>query len=201
MRAVIIGNGLINDYTYIKSKISSDDFIICADGGLRHAERLGISVDIAIGDFDSYEKQNGICAYEFPKDKGYTDGELAVNYAIENGYTDILLLGMTGYRLDHTFTNIFQLIKKGNISLIDDKNEIYALKDSVTLNGYKGKTISVIPIYCDLEGVCETGVYYPISGETLHFGEGRGNSNVITDDICTITAKSGIGLVFINDGE
>ncbi len=201
MRAVIIGNGLINDYSYIKSKITTDDFIICADGGMSHAERLGISVDIAIGDFDSSEKQNGISTYEFPKDKDYTDGELAVNYAIENGYTDVLLLGMTGHRLDHTLTNMFQLLKSGNISLIDDKNEIFALKDGITLKGYKGKTISVIPVYGDLEGVCETGVYYPLSDETLHFGEGRGNSNIITDDICTITAQSGMGLIFINDGE
>ena len=32
MRAVVIGNGSINDYGYIKSKIRADDFIICADG-------------------------------------------------------------------------------------------------------------------------------------------------------------------------
>ena len=37
MRAVIIGNGDIKDYQYIKSKINDDDFIICADGGYNHA--------------------------------------------------------------------------------------------------------------------------------------------------------------------
>ena len=53
MRAVIIGNGDIKDYQYIKSKINDNDFIICADGGYNHAEKMGIVPDVLIGDFDS----------------------------------------------------------------------------------------------------------------------------------------------------
>ena len=53
MRAVIIGNGDIKDYQYIKSKIHDNDFIICADGGYNHAEKMGIVPDVLIGDFDS----------------------------------------------------------------------------------------------------------------------------------------------------
>lgn len=33
MRTVIIGNGAIGSYGYIKEKISESDYIICADGG------------------------------------------------------------------------------------------------------------------------------------------------------------------------
>lgn len=51
MRAVIIGNGDIKDYQYIKSKINDNDFIICADGGYNHAEKMGIVPDVLIGDF------------------------------------------------------------------------------------------------------------------------------------------------------
>ena len=53
MRAIIIGNGDIKDYQYIKSKINDNDFIICADGGYNHAEKMGIVPDVLIGDFDS----------------------------------------------------------------------------------------------------------------------------------------------------
>ena len=201
MRAVIIGNGEIRDYTYIKSLIKSDDFIICADGGLRHAKKLGISPDIAVGDFDSYEKSENIKSIVYPSHKNLTDGEIAVDYAIENGYSDILMLAMTGTRLDHTFTNIFQLAKKGNITLIDDDNEVYFIKDKLALNGKKGKTISVIPVFSNLVGVTATGVYYPLDNDTLLFGEGRGNSNIITDDICTVSVKDGMGIIFINNGE
>ena len=57
MRAVIIGNGDIHNYEYIKSKLNDDDFIICADGGIRHTQHLGIKADVAVGDFDSGEKR------------------------------------------------------------------------------------------------------------------------------------------------
>ncbi len=201
MRAVIIGNGEIRDYKYIKSFIRSDDYIICADGGLRHAKILEVTPDIAVGDFDSYEKSSDIESIVYPSHKDLTDGEIAVDYAIEKGYTDILLLAMTGTRLDHTFTNIFQLAKDANISLIDDNNEIYCIKDKLTLNGKKGKTMSIIPVFSNLVGVTATGVYYPLDNDTLLFGQGRGNSNIITDDICTVSVKDGMGIIFINNGD
>ena len=83
MRAVIIGNGDIKDYQYIKSKINDNDFIICADGGYNHAEKMGIVPDVLIGDFDSaknFEKVKD--RIEYPKRKDFTDGELAVAYAV-----------------------------------------------------------------------------------------------------------------------
>lgn len=201
MRAVIIGNGEIRDYDYIKSKLIDEDFIICADGGLRHLSGLGIRADIAIGDFDSAKKCDDVKSYVYPTKKDFTDGELAVDYAIENGYCDILLIAMTGKRLDHTMTNIFQLAKKSNITLIDDDNEIYSVKDTLEICGKKGATLSIIPVFSNLSGVTTSGLYYPLYGETLYFGEGRGNSNVITDDVCSISVTDGIGLIFINNGE
>lgn len=201
MRAVIIGNGTIRDYEYIKSKIKDDDFIICADGGMRHIGGLGVKPDIAIGDFDSYEITDDTEKYVYPTQKDFTDGELAVDYALKNGYTDILLLAMTGKRLDHTMTNIFQLAKNGNITLADDDNEIYVLKKKLEIYGKKGCTLSIVPVFSDLSGVVTAGLYYPLKNEKLYFGCGRGNSNIITENVCTISAEDGMGLVFINNGE
>lgn len=201
MRAVIIGNGSICDYSYIKSKLRGDDFFICADGGLKHIAELGIKPDIAIGDFDSSEKCDSVKTYVYPEDKDFTDGELAVDYALQSGYDEILLIAMTGTRLDHTMTNIFQLAKSKGISLIDDKNEIHIVRDTLEIESKKGKTLSIIPVFSDLEGITSTGLLYPLKDETLCFGKGRGNSNVITDDKCIISVKSGMGVVIITDGE
>ena len=113
MRAVIIGNGDIKDYQYIKSKIN--DFIICADGGYNHAEKMGIVPDVLIGDFDSaknFEKVKD--RIEYPKRKDFTDGELAVAYAVDNGYEDIVLIAMTGDRFDHSIADILLLEKCKN---------------------------------------------------------------------------------------
>ncbi|MGM9937327.1 MAG: thiamine diphosphokinase [Candidatus Ornithomonoglobus sp.] len=201
MRAVVIGNGTIKDYSYIKSRLCTGDFIICADGGLRHAKKLGIRPDIAIGDFDSSEKDETVKTYVYPTRKDFTDGELAINYAIDNGYDEIMLLAMSGDRLDHTLTDIFLLSKHEGAYLVDDKNEIHIVRSVLRLTGFKGKTLSIIPVYGDMLGVSTSGLEWQLNNETLFFGESRGNSNVVTDDFCIISVKRGMGAVIINDGE
>lgn len=201
MRAVIIGNGTIENYSYIKSKIKADDFIICADGGLRHAHMMDIVPDIAIGDFDSSDKDERVKTYVYPTRKDFTDGELAVNYAIENGYEEIVLIAMSGTRLDHTITDITLLSKCEGACLIDDHNEVRIVRTRLVLSGYKGKTLSIIPIFGNLEGITTRGLEYPLNGETLYFGESRGNSNVVIDDEFSISVTNGLGIVIINDGE
>ena len=201
MRAVVIGNGSINNYDYIKSRLKSSDFIICADGGMRHAKAMGITPDIAIGDFDSYNKEQGIKTYTYPTDKDFTDGELAVSYASEHGYSEIMLLGMTGDRLDHTLTDIFIMRNYPGSFLVDDKNEIHIVKDRLILKGCAGKTLSIIPVCGDLTGIITKGLKWQLDNETLYFGTSRGNSNIIESDICEISVKNGTGIVVINDGE
>ena len=203
MRAVIIGNGSIEDHEYIRSLIHEDDTVICADGGLRHAAAMGLRADVAIGDFDSSDKDDCVKTYEFPVRKDYTDGELAVDYAIEHGFDSILLLGMTGSRVDHMLTNIFLLFKADNITMADEHNELYAVRGGgrLVLSGKKGKTLSIIPAGGDLCGIVTEGLEYPLHDETLFFGHSRGNSNVIIDDMCSISAESGMAVVAVNGGE
>lgn len=201
MRAVIIGNGDINDYDYIRSKIKDGDFIICADGGLRHLENLKIKADLAIGDFDSSKVRDDIECIIYPADKDFTDGEIALDYAVEKGFDDIVMIAMTSPRLDHTFTNVMLTVRDGNICLIDEKNEIRSVTDKLVLEGKKGKTMSIIPVFGNLSGVSLKGFRYELSNDILFFGNSRGNSNVITEDKSEITVKDGIGIVIINDGE
>ena len=199
MRAVIIGNGSITDYDYIKSKIRTDDFIICADGGYNHAKKLGVKPNVIIGDFDSamgYENEESVIRYPVRKD--FTDGELAVEYAKERGCDSVVLLAMTGDRADHTITDILLLTKCENGVLIDDNNEIYILKTTekkLEISGNAGDTVSIVPVNGDLEGIITKGLEYPLNDETLYFGKSRGVSNVMTADTCEITAKTGMGLV------
>ncbi len=201
MRAVIIGNGDINDYDYIRSKIYDNDYIICADGGIRHLDSLKIQADLVIGDFDSCEARKDIKCITYPRDKDFTDGEIALDYALDNGYNEILMVAMTSSRLDHTLTNILLTTRDSNISIIDDKNEIYSLSQKLRLTGKKGKTLSIIPIFGNLTGVSSKGLKYKLTNDILFFGNSRGNSNVITDDECVITIKDGVGIVFVNNGE
>lgn len=201
MRAVIIGNGTVRDYDKIKSYIKSDDFVICADGGYCHALNMGIRPRAVIGDFDSTsEAEIDAELIRYPGRKDFTDGELCVDYAIKHGAENILLLAMTGTRLDHTINNIMMLTRCGGM-VVDEENEIYILRDKVELWGKKGKTLSVIPLCGNLEGISNEGMEYPLHDEVLEFGTCRGNSNVISEDYCSVSIKKGIGIVLINDGK
>ena len=53
MKCIIFSGADIFDYNFVASYIDEDDFIICADSGVRHAEKLGLVADVVIGDFDS----------------------------------------------------------------------------------------------------------------------------------------------------
>lgn len=196
MRAVIICSGSIADYGYIKSKIHDGDYVICADGGYDHAVKMGIAPDILIGDFDSVSKlPENTEIIKYPKRKDFTDGEIAVKYAVENGFDEVLLLAATGNRADHTITDILLLTQCKNGCIIDDNNEIYLLRDNVTLSGRAGDTVSIVPVGGNVEGVTTQNLEYPLNGETLYFGESRGVSNVMTENTCVISAKKGLGLV------
>ena len=203
MRAVVIGNGKINDYAYIRSLIAEDDYIICADGGIRHAEKLGITPDLAIGDFDSGKEpeHNKVKVIKYPTDKLYTDGELAMNYARDHGFDEIMVLGMTGDRLDHTFSNVFNLTQYPGSYLIDDKNEVRIVTDSLVIEGKRGKTFSFLPVSGELCGITLKGFRWELDNADHKFGIPRGISNIITSDRAEMKIKSGIAIVVINDGE
>ena len=77
------------------------DFVIAADGGLAHTEKLGIVPNEVLGDFDSLGfVPEG--ANVFPVEKDDTDAMLAVRRGLEMGYRNFLLYGsLDGPRLDH----------------------------------------------------------------------------------------------------
>lgn len=198
MRAVLIANGDVRDYDNIKKYIGENDFIICADGGYRHAKMLGIIPDVVIGDMDSakiedIEEKKII----YPTRKDFTDGELVLEYAIENGYSELILIGFIGTRMDHTFTNISMLLNYPEIDalIVDEHNEIKILKDENEIRGEKGDIVSIIPMGECIEGVTTIGLEYPLCNEKLYFGKGRGVSNKMTSSSARVTKKSGMGII------
>ena len=98
------------DFHGLISPLAQDDFIIAADGGLAHVEKLGITPDGILGDFDSlgYTPEGSTV---FPVEKDDTDAMLAVRKGLELGYKTFYLYGsLDGPRLDHTVAN-FQTLQ------------------------------------------------------------------------------------------
>lgn len=200
MRAVIIGNGEIKDYESIRKKIRSGDYILCADGGYIHAKKMNIKPDVVIGDMDSIgENDYDGDIINLPIRKDFTDSEVCIKYVLLKDIEEILMLGFTGTRQDHTITNLLLLKqiadagKKAHI--IDEHNEIYYAAGENTIYGKKGDLVSIVPLGGDMIGVTTEGLDYPLDDENLIFGESRGVSNVMKSNKCRILVKSGFGLI------
>jgi thiamine pyrophosphokinase len=180
--------------------LDSNDLIIAADGGLRHTEKLGITPDVILGDFDSLGHIPA-GANVFPVEKDDTDAMLAVRRGLQLGYRDFLLYGsLDGPRLDHTVAN-FQTLQflcdHDAFGILAGVNTMAAVVKNGSLSfpaGCEG-TVSVFCMGRDASGVTLKGLYYPLENGTLTAGFPLGVSNHFTGDAAEISVKDGSLLV------
>lgn len=180
----------------LQEPIAPDDFIIAADGGLRHAETLGLSPNVILGDFDSlsYVPQG---ANVFPVEKDDTDSMLAVRRGLELGYGTFMLYGgMDGPRLDHTVAN-FQTLQflsdRGACGYLVGKDYIATVirQETVEFSAGTQGGISVFCLGADAAGVTLEGLYYPLENSVLTSGFPLGVSNHFTGAPARIRVSSG----------
>lgn len=170
--AVIFCSGELDDDALFCPEKREDWFVVCADGGYRHAERLGILPDMIIGDCDSashpYPKE--IPHQIYPSQKDATDAQLCLDWAIEQGCTEVLILGGLGGRLDHEFSNyslLLYALKQGvKVRLKNKQNEIWMEDHPFSVEGEDGY-ISFFPYGGAVEGFSIRGLRYELAPTTL----------------------------------
>ena len=117
-RALIISGGsLEEDFASAYLKDQNFDMIIAVDSGLKGALDLGLSVDAAVGDFDSADPVTLAEGHEHREihwevhrpEKDETDTELAVTTAVRAGCRELVILGALGGRFDHALGNVHLL--------------------------------------------------------------------------------------------
>jgi thiamine pyrophosphokinase len=177
--------------------------IIVADGGAEQALRLGLDVDIAVGDFDSISAldldaleraDTRIVRHE--RAKNATDLELALDLALELQPRHILVVGSSSGRADHTFGQIQLLASDAYRSVEIDAQlgvaSIHVVRGERSLAGTPGDLISLFALHGPAEGVVTEGLVYPLHGETLAPGTSRGVSNVFAAAEARITVEHGV---------
>jgi thiamine pyrophosphokinase len=213
-RIIIFANGELPDPNQARRLLHVDDFIICADGGTRHALALDLHPNLVIGDMDSLEKgqlenlqKSGVSIELYPRDKNETDLELAINRAIELHSTQIVIIAALGGRLDQTLANITLLadsrlstLRPGSgqafdIRLDDGVEEIFICRDQVQIHGKSGDLVSLIPWQGAVSEVQTINLKWALHKETLYPDKTRGISNEMIDDIASISIGSGLLLI------
>lgn len=184
----------------LAAPIGPEDFVIAADGGLRHTENLSIVPDEIIGDFDSLGfVPKG--ANVHPVEKDDTDAMLAARRGLELGFREFWFYGsLDGPRLDHTVAN-FQTLQfladRGATGYLIGKDYIVTAVKNGSIHFPAGCT-GTVSVFCmgkDAEGVTLKGLYYPLENGTLTAGFPLGVSNHFTGEEAEISVEQGSLLV------
>jgi thiamine pyrophosphokinase len=203
---VIIANGNAPDETTVRHWLDSATRLFCADGGARAALSLGLRPDVVVGDLDSLDDAQqaqlaalGCRLAVYPVAKDWTDLELALKLAMEEGATEVVILGALGGRLDQELANIMLLLlpELDNISvrIVDERQEMFVTRTEATIAGQPGDIVSLIPWGGDVMGIITEGLMYPLRDEPLLAGPARGISNVMMGQVARVTLRSGALLV------
>ena len=206
MYTIIIGNGSLKNYHALKKEAKKAALIICADGGAKHLQKISLLPHILIGDFDSidstlleYYTEQKVHIIRYPKNKDFTDTELAIQFALEKGAKQISFFAVMGNRLDHSLSALYllkPLIEKNIFAkIINDTSEVFLIKDTIEIEKDDFTILSLLALSETVTGIQTEGLAYPLKGETLFQGSSLGISNEFTQKKASISIQSGFLIV------
>lgn len=168
--------------------------VIAADGGIAHARALDVTPELWIGDFDSATSEDqtlfsAVPRAEFPADKAKTDGELAVEAAIDRGARAMTLAGaFGGARFDHGFLHLVLAVRlaEGGIEtrLTSGREEAVPLATGrdIAFDWPDGTRFSILALE-DLKGLTVSGARWPLVQADIPFGSSRILSNLVSGQL------------------
>ena len=184
------------EFDGLAAPIGVDDYLLAADGGLRHLQKLNLSPHGIIGDFDSLGYiPTG--AEVFPVEKDDTDAMLAARKGLELGYREFLFYGsLDGKRLDHTIAN-FQTLQflsdHGAVAYLVGHDYLVTVIRQETVT-FPADTAGILSLFClgpDAEGITLENLHYTLENGTLTSGFPLGVSNHFIGKTSRVTVRKG----------
>lgn len=191
--------------------LPDDASVIAADIGLVEARRLGLEVDLLVGDLDSvppaqleaFEAGGGVVR-RHPEDKDATDLDLAIAQAIEAGAERVVVAGGDGGRLDHVLANATLLAARRYAPVCVDAvfgaSRLHVVRGRRELEGSPGELITLLALDGPAVGVRTEGLRWPLAGAVLEPGSSLGVSNRFSHVRATIEVAEG-AVVAIRPGD
>jgi thiamine pyrophosphokinase len=184
---------------------------IAADSGLHLAQRLGVSVDLVVGDLDSVRPEAldaataaGTIVERHDADKDASDLELALEAARRRGGTRVVVIGGTGGdRLDHLLATA-ELLGSDRYADLEiewwaGRSRAIVTRGSLSLDGHGGDLLSIIPVGGPIT-VSAEGVRWPLDTTEIEHGSTRALSNEITHPPASVTVSDGTAFVVHTEG-
>jgi thiamine pyrophosphokinase len=192
--------------------LPDDAFVVAADVGLAEAARLGLAVDLLVGDLDSVApddldayRSTGGEVRRHPQDKDSTDLDLAIGEAIAAGAGRVLVVGGDGGRLDHLLANAVLLASPrhaaAEIDAILGAALLHVVRGRRELSGAPGELLSLLALGGSARGVRTEGLRWPLEDAVLEPGASLGVSNRFLGERAAVQVADGVVLAIRPGGE
>ena len=177
-------------------------YIVACDAAYAFLSDAGISPDCVLGDFDSlgFVPQG---ALTFPVKKDKTDGELALEHCVKNGFADVDFINFGGGREDHFLGNLSLLIKAKSLGVtaraFTNNSVIYYIEAGK--NEFTVKVGSIVSLFTFGECLVKksSGLIYPYDNTTLTSKSTLGLSNEADKAVVSIDVASGGAFFIVNN--
>jgi len=185
--------------------VPDDALVFAADVGLAQAHRLGVAVDVLVGDLDSVDpvdleafEEAGGEVRRHPEDKDATDLDLAITDAIVAGAGRIVVVGGDHGRLDHTLANAVLLASPRHaaveVDAIFGASRLHVVRGRRELVGVPGELVSLLALGGTAHVVRTEGLRWPLGGGVLEPGSSLGVSNRFDSVHAVIEVADGVVL-------
>ncbi|MDR0333539.1 MAG: thiamine diphosphokinase [Dysgonamonadaceae bacterium] len=165
-QTIIIANGRFPTDETPLSFIKNADFIVCCDGAVNDFITCGGKPDAIVGDCDSISEENRIRYADiiFADDDQYTnDLTKAVTFCVNQRRTNIVILGGTGKREDHTLGNIsllMEYMKIANVKMVTNYGVFTPICSDTSFKSFEGQQVSLFTI--DNAPITTHNLKYPL---------------------------------------
>jgi len=169
---IILADGSFPEHEIPLGYLKNAERIICCDGSAENLLKAGIIPEAIVGDMDTLKK--GI-ARRFSdrvyRDKSQETNDLtkAVKWCVKRGFTEIIILGATGKREDHTIGNISLLAeyaKDANVVMVTDTGILRPFLESCNVLSYPGQQVSIFSIDPGNE-ITSKGLKFPLKNRKI----------------------------------
>lgn len=147
--SIILADGDYPTHPLPLALLSKSDYIVCCDGATDTFVDKGGVPQAIVGDGDSLSQANkerfAHCLYQVPCQET-NDLTKAVNFCLEQRRTDLLILGATGKREDHTLGNISLLVEymeQANVEMVTDYGVFTPITEDSEFESFAGQQVSI----------------------------------------------------------
>ena len=164
---IILADGSFPVHEIPLGYFMDDHLIVCCDGSVENLIAAGFQPDAIVGDMDSIsaELKNRFADRIFiDENQDTNDLTKAVEWCRQMNYNDIVILGGTGKREDHTLGNISLLadyVSYMNVIMVTDTGVIRPLIKGSSISSFPGQQVSIFSIDPDTE-ITSYGLKYPL---------------------------------------